>query len=461
MATVRPDGALLEELLALAPVGLALLDEHRRYMWVNEELARINGKSVAEHVGHFVDEVIPSLGPRVRPLHLRGLEKGEVVRNVEVSPVNGHRPHILVSYYPIETAGVRALAVIAVEITERLRMEEALSEAQRLARIGSWEWSAAGAEMSWSPELSRIIGIEHEEGPHTLDAFLGTVHPDDVDGVRSALFESFHRRERFEVELRVLPPGEAERVVNVIGKPVLEVDGSLLGYLGTVQDVTERAHSQAAVAALAASRGRLAAQVLQAEEDTRRGISELLHDHALQELLAARQDLAEALAGPAAAAEHAARALESVERAVRQLREAVADLHPVLLEEAGLEAALSAVAEHRARHGGFACRVEVDPEAAGFHDTLLVSLTRELLTNVARHARAGHASVVVRRAGEWIELVVSDDGCGAAAGRPAAALREGHIGLAALARRVEALGGRFEFASEPGRGARVRAAIPL
>jgi PAS domain-containing protein len=106
VTAVRPDGALLEELLTLAPVGLALLDESRRYIWVNDELARINGKPVEAHVGRSVDVVIPDLAGRIRPHHRRALEGGEIVRNVEVGPDSGHGPHMMASYYPATFAGL-------------------------------------------------------------------------------------------------------------------------------------------------------------------------------------------------------------------------------------------------------------------------------------------------------------------------------------------------------------------
>jgi PAS domain S-box-containing protein len=461
MRAVRPEGVLLEELLTLAPVGLALLDEGRRYLWINRELARINGAPPAAHLGRTVSEMVPHIAVALEPHHRRVLDRRDIVRDVEISADPAHGPHWLATYYPVEIGSFRAVAVVVHEVTDRRRAEKALSEAQRLARVGSWEWSADTDELTWSAELARILGRRPDEVAPSLRAFLAAVHPDDVERARAVMLGGFERRERVELELRVLPHGGSERVVNAIGTPVLDAAGRLVRYLGTVQDVTERARSQAAIAELAAARGRLAAQILDAEEGTRRAISEMLHDHPLQELLAAQQDLAEAVADPERSAEHAGRARASVQRAARQLREAVADLHPVLLEEGGLRASLAAVAEHRGRRGGFECRVTVDPAAAGLHDALLVSLARELLTNVAKHARAGRAEVAVTRDGYWVLLDVADDGCGAEAGRTEAALREGHIGLAALARRVEALGGRLDFSSERGRGTRVRAAIPV
>ena len=202
------------------------------------------------------------------------------------------------------------------------------------------------------------------------------------------------------------------------------------------------------------------AQTLAAEDRARRSISEVLHDHALQDLLASRQDLVEVIEEPDGDPERAVRAREGIERAVQLLREAVFNLHPVVLEHAGLASAIRAVADHQARRGNFECEIDVDADATGIHDELILSLARELLTNVAKHAEADKVTVEVRRQDSWIVLDVEDDGRGIELGRREAALREGHVGLASSSERVEALAGRFEVEGRPGEGTRARAVLP-
>ena len=147
---------------------------------------------------------------------------------------------------------------------------------------------------------------------------------------------------------------------------------------------------------LAESRGRLVAQALDSEDRERRRLAEALHDEAIQNLLAARHELS-------AGSEDGGTDLELVklglDRTVDQLRDAVFDLHPYVLEHAGLTPALEAFAERQARRGGFDWRVEVDPGAEGHADALLFSLARELITNVAKHAEAREVVVVGAAAG--------------------------------------------------------------
>jgi two-component system, NarL family, sensor kinase len=220
---------------------------------------------------------------------------------------------------------------------------------------------------------------------------------------------------------------------------------------------TALARRSTQVAALAASRGRLVAQTLDSEDRERRQLAEALHDDAIQNLLAARQELAPDRV-------HAAD-LEVVrlglDRTVAQLRGAVFDLHPYLLEHAGLGPALVAVAEDCARWGGFVPKVRVDPALVTRHEQLLFSVGRELIRNAALHAQAEHLRVAVTREGDTIALVVTDDGQGFAYELLHAAPLTGHIGLASMAERVEAVGGRFSIEGGPGSGTRVEVRLPV
>src|SRR5687768_4244772 len=129
---------------------------------------------------------------------------------------------------------------------------------------------------------------------------------------------------------------------------------------------------------------KLVSQVMDAEDQGRRRIAQLLHDDSLQALLAANQELIEAAPGRA----QVMRAHEVVEGAIARLREAMMALHPVTLEHGGFELALGAVARQAARHGDFEIEIDLDPELVATHDELFLAVARELLTNAARHAAA-------------------------------------------------------------------------
>lgn len=202
-------------------------------------------------------------------------------------------------------------------------------------------------------------------------------------------------------------------------------------------------------------RKQFVAQVMNAEDRARRRIAQVIHDDALQNLLAANQDLIEAAPGRVGVT----RAYEVVNSTIEHLREAMLSLHPVTLEHGGLEQAIGAVARQAERNGSLKVSIEIDPAAIGANDELVLALARELLANVARHSEAANAQLTLRRLEGAIELEVADDGKGVPDGRRREALASGHIGLASVEQRVEANGGEFRLESEPSEGTKARAVL--
>lgn len=206
------------------------------------------------------------------------------------------------------------------------------------------------------------------------------------------------------------------------------------------------------------ARRQLLADALSAEERERRALAEGLHDHAIQNLLSARHELeeaAEAVAHPALA-----RADDALAATVSDLREAIFELHPYVLEQAGLEAALRTVGLRAARRGGFRIRFDLDYRGHHPYEALVFATARELLTNAARHARASEVAVELRSASAALTLEVRDDGVGFDPAELRARAREGHIGLEAKRERVESAGGRLELETAPGAGTTVRLRLP-
>jgi PAS domain S-box-containing protein len=287
-------------------------------------------------------------------------------------------------------------------------------------------------------------------------------------------------RERYRQELeRRFRAGETEAADHRIELTAMRKDGSTLPvevavtrvpgldppvFAGYIRDIThikrteERTLKQSrAISDLAQARGELVSQLMLAEERTRQRIAQVLHDDALQRLLAAHQDLLEA--GPGR--EGVTRAQRALEGTIERVREAVAALHPVTHQQGDLHTALGAIVRQNATSAGFRYTVRVEPEASGIEDELVLSAARELLTNVAKHAQASRCSIIVEREGSMINLEVADDGVGIPPGRQETALRDGHIGLASTIQRMKAIGGDGEVSSDIGRGTVVRASIPI
>jgi two-component system NarL family sensor kinase len=213
-----------------------------------------------------------------------------------------------------------------------------------------------------------------------------------------------------------------------------------------------------AVTRLAESRTRLLNDALSAEQRERQALAEALHDQAIQNLLSARHEIEEA----AESAPHPAldRADAALVDTVAQLRGAVFELHPYVLAEAGLEAALRSVAQQAATRGGLRLSLALDYPDRHPQEQLLLSAARELLANVLEHADAHQLDVRLTAADGGVRLVVADDGSGFPPERLAEQLADGHVGLASQRVRVEAAGGTMHVTSEHDAGTRVEITLP-
>jgi PAS domain S-box-containing protein len=133
----------------------------------------------------------------------------------------------------------------AINVTDRrntldrlARSEARLAEAQRLAHVGSFEWSVDDDLVTWSDELRRIYGIQPREAGGTLDAFLSRVHDDDESGVRSVMLDVCHHPKAFSYEHRIVRPDGDIRWLHTAGDVVCDGTGTAQRVVGSCWDIT-------------------------------------------------------------------------------------------------------------------------------------------------------------------------------------------------------------------------------
>ncbi len=224
------------------------------------------------------------------------------------------------------------------------------------------------------------------------------------------------------------------------------------------QREAERALRERDVAEARAAEARAAQRrTIEAADAARRRVTRDLHDGAQQELINVLIGLQLAQAKwesePARARELVDAAAEQAKASVDSLRELAAGVHPTILSNRGLQAAIEALADRLP----FPVRpLEVLAERLpAAIEASVYFFVSEALTNVVKHARASSAGVRVTAEAGKLTVEVSDDGAGGADPRAGAG------GLSGLADRVSALEGNFEVLSEAGGGTTLRAVIPL
>ena len=133
------------------------------------------------------------------------------------------------------------------DITERKRAEEELktneklmSEAQRIAHLGSWEHDAASGEVKWSHEEWQIFGLDQREFGPSFEEFLALVHPDDRHIVRTIAERSQQSQKVTSYDYRIIRPDGTVRVLRANGSILCDELGQVVKITGTDQDITEQ-----------------------------------------------------------------------------------------------------------------------------------------------------------------------------------------------------------------------------
>jgi signal transduction histidine kinase len=219
-------------------------------------------------------------------------------------------------------------------------------------------------------------------------------------------------------------------------------------FLMIVREITQRKQQQQE---LEASRQRIVA----AGDDARRKLERNLHDGAQQRLVSISLSLRLAQGqlekNPGAAQEVLEASREELARALEELRELARGIHPAVLTDRGLEAALESLAARAplpVEIEGPLVSLPAAVEAAAYY------VVSEALANVTKYAQASSVKVTVEQVNGCAHVEVADDGVGGAdPGRGS--------GLRGLADRVASLNGKLAIDSPPGAGTRVRAEIPL
>jgi signal transduction histidine kinase/ligand-binding sensor domain-containing protein len=206
-------------------------------------------------------------------------------------------------------------------------------------------------------------------------------------------------------------------------------------------------------------------RLMKAQEQERIRIAGELHDGVMQEMLAVTMMLGTAKRKVTSDTDAAAATIDKVQQKLIQvgtdIRQLSHDLHPPVLQDAGLPEALRTYCEQFSTASGIPVPCAADDSA---HDLsrgaalALFRIVQEALGNAAKHAAAKHISVQLTRCNGMVSLVVTDDGVGFDANRLGTS---GGLGLIMMRERAGQLNGKFEFESAPGRGTTIRVVIPF
>ena len=455
----------LRAVIESSPVAMMEVDLDRRVIRWNRAAERIFGWTRDEMLGRQGTPMVPPS---------KQAEHAELVARVHAGEsFAGHQTvrqrkdgtffEVMMGAAPVQDDAEEVVSHLVVysDISVVKQQEarlQALIDSSPLALV---EYGLDTRVRLWNPAAERTFGWSREEilGVDDLPMAPASRHAEAEDLFAQVLagesvndFETVRQRK----DGRLVD-------VSIASAPIRDGTGRIVGNMVAYTDITERKAQEAEVHhlnaelrmrldELAASRAR----IVTAGDIERRRLERNLHDGAQQRLVAlslALRLMAERLdSDPDAVRVALAHAGDELSLALEELRELARGLHPAVLSEQGLRAAVEALA------GRTTIPVEIgdipherlpEPIEAGAY-----YLVAEALTNVTKYAQASIVRVRVEVSDGRVVVEISDDGVGGA--NPA-----GGSGLRGLADRVEALGGSLDVLSPAGAGTTLRAKIPI
>ena len=459
--------ARLQAFTQHSPAVMSLKDRDGRYRFVNEQFLRRLGLRREEVLGRRDDEIFPAAQAAAFAANdAQVLAEGAALTFEETARyIDGERFNVMVKFPVLDGAGgIIGVGGVATDITERRRIEQALgeqrtllSEAQKLAGLGCWEWDPSSGRVIWSEELYRIYGVSPQDFRPSFENYLERVHPEDRSRTAGTVAAAVTQGRGFTLEERIVRPDGEVRLLRSHGEVVRDRDGKPAKVLGACLDITEQKAAESALRALSR-------RLVEAEEAERRRIARELHDSVGQNLSALNinLDLLSSQLGspPPPLARRLADSQALVDATLQSIETVMADLRPPLLDEYGIEAALRWYGEEFARRIGVPLDVQAAAALDGLRPEAAVALFRiaqEALNNTAKHAAARSIKVTLGVENGEVMLTIADDGRGFDPG----SVRRGRWGMSTMRERAEAAGGRLAVESTPGQGTKVRASVPL
>lgn len=359
---------------------------------------------------------------------------------------------------------LRMVGMIA-DITDRVRAEEVLhekdrelSEAQRLAEIGSWYWDVQNDVVTWSDELYRIAGRDPTSSAPNYKEHPSLYTAVSWQRLSRAVEEALRDRASYELDLEMLRPDGTTRWIKTHGEAVGDATGRVVGLRGTAQNITERKLAEEALASVSR-------KLLEAQEQERARIGRELHDDVNQRLALLSVEIQRIReANPITYGELRSQ-MEELGKRTSEISSAVQslshELHSSKLESLGLVSAMKGFC----RDFGDKHKVQIAFDNEGVPSGVpqevslcLFRVMQEGLQNALKHSGVRAFQVRLRGSPTYIQLIVRDSGLGF---DPELVKDTQGLGLVSMQERVRLVKGTISITSRPQSGTEIDVRVPL
>lgn len=474
----------IEKVFRATPDAMYVFDlAERQIVFANRDLAHLAGYSQEESEA-LREGLLPTLlHPEDLALYGQRVARYETASDEDVLETLFRVKHKDGSWRCLHGRGVvfersengrpaRILTVVK-DVTAQKQAEDALRESEGFHRaltdtipVGIAVTNRAD-EITWSSPVFRAL-VKASSEEHVTGTRLSAWMADGSEGLvvegRRAPRVSPHPARPREVPLRTRDGSLLW--ADLVSAPLFRSDGGFSGAIVAVQDVTDRRRASETLKKAADRLQYLSRRVVEVQEEERHHLARELHDEIGQSLAAIYYRMQALLKSPGPCPRDLIEdSAEIADRTMRTVRDLSLDLHPSLLDEAGLADTLRWYIDRQVRGPGLEVELVVCPNLVALPGLLrnaFFRIAQSALTNVVRHAKATTVRVKIGARDEMLELVIQDDGVGFDLATTLPRVSSGtSLGILGMQERAELLGGSIAFESAPGAGTTVRARFPL
>ncbi len=273
--------------------GIISINKNHEIILINPTAIKIFGYTTEEILGQSINKLIPERFHSVHSMHIDGFGKtGVTTRSMNALGVvvgrksNGDEFPVEASISQIEIGKEKIFTIILRDISDKKIIEQQiresekkLREAQRISKVGSWDWNIARNKIHWSEEMYNIFNISKEEFDGSLEKSIEVFHPDDRDYIKELTIKAVNDNNPQSVEARVILPNGEIRYVIGEGEMRFDESGKLSYMAGTYQDITERKLAEIKIQALLLEKEILLKEVHHRIKNNMQAIAGLLSIH--------------------------------------------------------------------------------------------------------------------------------------------------------------------------------------
>jgi len=372
-------------------------------------------------------------------------------------------------YVNAEVVGV---ACFARNITEYKKNKEALIEynkklqtAQKIAKLGYWEFNLKTLKLFWSDEVYMIWEKDKEKFDLTLESFIATIHPEDRPGFDQLMKDAWQEKKHIEIKYRILLENGSLKWILESGNFIKIEKDQTIHYEGTVQDITSQKEHESKILDANQKLRSLTAHLQTIQEEERINIAREIHDELGQQLTGIKLDASwlknKCIIHFKEENERMDRLINNINTTINNVRKIATNLRPGVLDDLGLEAAIEWQAAQFEEQTGISSLFRTSNVSDNYDKTVNTAVYRifqEALTNVTRHANATKVIIELYEKNSILVLEVADNGKGIWETKKD---KTQSLGITGMKERAIMINGTFSIKKRKEGGTMVRLSVPL